>query len=188
MTIASAHDSVPARAPLSPNAPLPFALRSSLAASIVIALAVYLGLFISGDFVLRDPDTFWHINVGQWMLQHGQVPRVDLYSYTMAGKPWIDTAWLSDVVYALAYDAGGWRAVAFIANVTGAAVIGVASYYLQQHLRFSVAVLCAGAMAWGTFWDFVARPHLFSYLLLVVWLSALLNAFDKDKPALAPFS
>jgi hypothetical protein len=184
MTIASAHDSVAARAPLSPNAALPFVLRSSLAASIVIALAVYLGLFISGDFVLRDPDTFWHINVGQWMLQHGQVPRVDLYSYTMAGKPWIDTAWLSDVVYALAYDAGGWRAVAFIANVTGAAVIGVASYYQQQHLRFSVAVLCAGAMAWGTFWHFVARPHLFSYLLLVVWLSALLNAFDKDKPAL----
>src|ERR1700733_13142391 len=116
MTIASAHDSVAARAPLSPNAALLFVLRSSLAASIVIALAVYLGLFISGDFVLRDPDTFWHINVGQWMLQHGQVPRVDLYSYPMAGKPWIDTAWLSDVVYALAYDAGGWRAVAFIAN------------------------------------------------------------------------
>ena len=75
------------------NGALPFRVRSSLAASVIIALAVYVGLFIGGAVVLRDPDTFWHINIGLWMLQHGTVPRVDFYSYTMAGKPWIDTAW-----------------------------------------------------------------------------------------------
>jgi hypothetical protein len=184
MTIASTHDTIPTRARLVSNGALPFRVRSSLAASVIIALAVYVGLFIGGAVVLRDPDTFWHINIGQWMLQHGTVPRVDFYSYTMAGKPWIDTAWLSDVLYALAYNAGGWRAVVLVADLTGAAVIGVASYYLQQHLRFSIALLCAAAMAWGTFHHFSARPHLFAYLVLVVWLIALLNAFDRDKPTL----
>jgi hypothetical protein len=39
-------------------------------------------------------------------------------------------------------------------------------------------------MAWNDFGHFSARPHTFAYLLMVVWLIALLNGFDKDKPAL----
>jgi hypothetical protein len=184
MTIGSASEPLPTRAPLSAHKVVPTHIPTPLVASVALALAVYVGMFIGGDFVLRDADTYWHIKIGQWILQHGELPRIDFYSYTEAGKPWIDTAWLSDVLYALTYEAGGWRAVALVADLIAAAVVGVLSHYLQQHLRFSVAIGLAAVSACTTFQHFLARPHLFSYLLLAVWLIALLNAFDKDKGAL----
>jgi hypothetical protein len=184
MTIGLANEPLPVRAPSWVHKLRSTDIPTPLVASVALALAVYVGLFIAGDFVLRDPDTLWHIKVGQWILQHGELPRVDIYSYTETGKPWIDTAWLSDVLYTLAYNAGGWRAVALVADLLTAVMIGVLSYYLQQHLRFSIAVGWAAVTTWGTFYHFLARPHLFSYLLLIVWLIALLNAFDNRKGAL----
>ena len=37
--------------------------------------------------LLRDGDTGWHIRTGEWILQHGAVPRIDLFSFTNRMKP-----------------------------------------------------------------------------------------------------
>lgn len=43
----------------------------------------------SGLPLLADPDTHWHIAVGNWMLATGAVPTVDPFSFSFAGQPWI---------------------------------------------------------------------------------------------------
>src|SRR6185369_4559302 len=58
--------------------------------------------------VLGDPDTYWHIAAGEWILDHRQIPLVDPFSYTFAGQPWTAHEWLSEVLLALAFRAGGW--------------------------------------------------------------------------------
>ena len=37
--------------------------------------------------LLADPDSHWHITVGNWILDHGAVPTVDSYSFTFTGSP-----------------------------------------------------------------------------------------------------
>jgi hypothetical protein len=39
-------------------------------------------LSLPGSTLLREPDTFWQIRTGQWILEHGTVPVTDFYSFT----------------------------------------------------------------------------------------------------------
>jgi hypothetical protein len=151
---------------------------------IFVALATfvlsYSGLLAIGPFLLQDADTFWHIRTGQWILDHAQFPSVDFYSYTEYGKPWISTEWLCEIIYAAAFKLGGWSAVAVVAAAVCATVIGILCFYLLRNLRFSVAIgwsiLTAAAMSP----HFLARPHVFSYVLLAVWMINLLDAYDDE--------
>jgi hypothetical protein len=62
--------------------------RSAWALSWPLALGLLLFVSLPNmNGLLADPDTHWHITVGNWMLVHGTVPTVDSYSFTFAGQP-----------------------------------------------------------------------------------------------------
>ena len=64
--------------------------------------------------VLGDPDTYFHIVVGRWIMAHGALPTVDPFSHSLAGAAWRTHEWLGEVVLALAYQLSGWRAVVLL--------------------------------------------------------------------------
>src|SRR5205814_10450264 len=175
---------------------MPFLIQSSGRISFNIALTLllvyYSIIFSFPNYLLADQDTFWHIRFGQWVLAHAQFPTVDFFSYTAAGRPWIATEWLSEVVFAAAFKFGGWHAVVFLAAIACSAVIGILCFYLVRHLRFSVAIGWTALTALAISPHFFARPHVFSYVLLAIWLIHLLDAYDADNfnlsllPVLAP--
>jgi len=44
-----------------------------------------------------DPDLWWHLRTGQWIVETGTVPHTDPFSFTRAGQPWVSHEWLSEV-------------------------------------------------------------------------------------------
>lgn len=50
-----------------------------------------------------DPDVFWHLKVGEWILEHGAVPYGDVHSWTAQGRPWTAHQWLWEVMMAALY-------------------------------------------------------------------------------------
>lgn len=44
-----------------------------------------------------DPDYWWHLRVGEWIVNHRAVPRHDLLSWLTDG-PWMAHEWLSEVI------------------------------------------------------------------------------------------
>src|SRR5215510_10743868 len=56
---------------------------------------------------LNDPDVWWHIRNARYLFEHHHFLRQDAYSFTVAGHPWVNTEWLSEVPYYLAYRAFG---------------------------------------------------------------------------------
>src|SRR5215467_6690145 len=42
---------------------------------------------------LNDPDTYWHIATGKWMLVQRAFPRQDIFSHTAYGQPWVNMEW-----------------------------------------------------------------------------------------------
>ena len=134
---------------------------------------------LPGSALLQDGDTFWHIRTGQWILDHAQFPVVDFYSYTAAGRRWISGEWLSEILFALAYNGGSWRGVVLLTATVIAAIIGILCFYLLQKLRFSVAIGWTAVTAVAISTHFLARPHIFSYLLLLVWLIILVENYDR---------
>src|SRR5205807_8987052 len=68
----------------------------------------------AGSTLLEDPDTYWHIAIGQRIWQSGSLPHVDELSHTFQGHPWIANDWLMDLVFFGAYSLAGWRMLALL--------------------------------------------------------------------------
>src|SRR3954454_10727014 len=52
---------------------------------------------------LNDPDIWWHMRNAQYLFQHHQFPRTDMYSFTLAGHAWISHEWLPEIPYYISY-------------------------------------------------------------------------------------
>jgi hypothetical protein len=78
---------------------------------VVLAGVVIVVLFALVRNGVSDPDIWWHLRNAQYLLQHHQLPRFDTYSFTVAGHPWINHEWLSEVPYYLAWRGFGLEGV-----------------------------------------------------------------------------
>ena len=137
----------------------------------------WLGLLIDGD-------TGWHIRTGEYVLQHGSVPRGDLFSFSKAGEPWFAWEWLADVILALLYGWAGLKGVVLLAGlliplastiVFRRAMCGGANLFIA----LAIALLGVGASSVHN----LARPHVFTTVLLA--LSLWLLDADRARPGRA---
>src|SRR5215475_7883389 len=47
--------------------------------------------------VIFDPDVWWHVQAGKWIVEHGTLPITDPFSAFGEGKSWIAYSWLFEV-------------------------------------------------------------------------------------------
>jgi hypothetical protein len=152
-----------------------------LGVAVTVFLIAYSVLLLLPGFVpLRDPDTFWHIRTGQWILDNAKVPVVDFYSYTAVGEPWISAQWLAEILFALAFKVAQWRGIVILTAASCAAITALLSLYLVRNLRFSVAIGWAAITILAFIPHYVARPHIFSYILLLIWVIILFGSYDSE--------
>lgn len=147
---------------------------------LIVGAAAFVFL-IQEPALLNDPDVFWHIKVGEWILLHSAIPRVDYFSHTMLGAPWHPHEWLAQLILAGAYAKGGWAAVVICASAAFAGALALLTRYL---LRFWEPIYVLGAVALAfslVAAHIVARPHIFMMPLLVVWGIGLINAHDEER-------
>jgi hypothetical protein len=153
----------------------------SLSWPLAVGVLSYLYLWANGVPVLRDGDTFWHIAAGQWILSHGAVPDQDIFSHTIHGAPWLAHEWLSEVVLALAHQAGGLTVVlgltAVSFGVTSALLMRVLLRWLEP-IHALLLTLLAVAM---TTPHALARPHMLAIPLWVIWTSQLAIASEERR-------
>ncbi len=157
--------------------------------SFCLLLVLYLLIFSAWRFLL-DSDTGWHIRAGELILQTHSVPRRDPFSHTMGGREWFAWEWLADALMALAHNRFGLAGV-----VGGAIVLLLASYaalYQVMIRRGSDPIIALAVTIFATLCCIVhwlARPHLFSIALMIVWC-ALVESFRRRRNRwiyLAPF-
>jgi len=123
--------------------------------------------------LLSDCDTGWHIRTGEWIVANHLVPAHDIFSYSKAGDPWFAWEWLSDVVFAWLNAFGGLQAVVLF----GILMICVTFMLLFRLVRknsnpiVAIVVTLLAAAASSIHW--LARPHLFTLLFLVLFYGAL---------------
>lgn len=57
---------------------------------------------------LSDTDLLWHLRTGQWMIEHGDVVRQDVFSATRLDCNWVSVPWLYEGMLAKLHAAWGW--------------------------------------------------------------------------------
>jgi len=89
-----------------------------------LALAMF-ALCAFSSAIFNDSDTWSHIATGDWMFAHHTIPRADPFTFSVPGRPWVAHEWLSEILLALAYRAGGFVGVALLTGAAaGLAVFG----------------------------------------------------------------
>lgn len=74
---------------------------------------------------IKEPDLWWQLRAGEWMLENFEITRTDVFSYTYSGVNWINVKWLYEVVFA-----------------SLASFMGPEAVVLLQVLSVSVIMLC----------------------------------------------
>jgi len=132
-------------------------------------MLLFLVIVAGGRKLFGDADTATHVATGRYILEHHAIPRTDPFSASFAGKEWFAHEWLATIALAEAWTWAGWPGVVCLS----ALLIAAAHLLLYRHLVRRgddalvafVAVVAAASVA-SVHW--LARPHLFTVLLLVV--------------------
>ncbi len=131
--------------------------------------------------LLNDPDTFWHLKAGAWIIENGRVADTDPFSHSFAGQPWTMHEWLSELLMTgtdrlfgasglLVLAAAAAAASVFVLTRHAARQLGGLSLFLLVFLGFSLV---------GP--HLLVRPHLIALPVLCFWSSEILRARDEGR-------
>jgi len=145
---------------------------------LLVALAAFVAVLAAGIGLMNDPDIYWHIVVGRWILAHHAVPHVGIFSGSMPAAPWVPHEWLAETIFAPLYDGWGWN------GMTAAAFAAALALLTRALLRFlePIHALAAVGAAWGMMLPhLLARPHILALPIMVAWFAALVEAREHNR-------
>jgi hypothetical protein len=150
-----------------------FSVLPSIGDIIFISLLFVLTLS-TGQGLLGDGDTGYHIRTGELIFQTWHVPRTDPYSFHEPPLEWTAHEWLSEIAMAAVFVWLGLTGVV----VFFAIMLTVTHWLLYQSLRsksddiwLCVLITLLATATSASHW--LARPHAFSLLFAVVWCQCL---------------
>lgn len=117
---------------------------------------------------LADPDLWWHLRLGEGIISGGAIPRQEVFSWTMHGRPFVDFYWFSEIIIAFLFRLLPPLLVSLLFAILGSFVF----HFRLRHLgRFGWrTMLVVLAMAFAVMLAFGVRPLIFSWLFFVLLL------------------
>ena len=171
MSVSTEQSTEPEHVPLTPVVNHRYALRPRH----LVGLALFGFLLLYLNYLpLWHTDLWSHVSYGQWILDHRALPDKEPFLPLATGMPVVDSAWLSQVLFAWIDRAGGaaWLSNAFALTVLLGYLIWARTYYLLSD-RWSVMILGV-VLSLGVGWSRLStiRPEIFGGLCfaLVCWL------------------
>lgn len=148
----------------------------------ILLIAIFWGIIANGPRILNfDGDLPRHILTGNLILQTRQVPTTDIFSFRTVGRPSFPHEWLSQVLFAIAYD---WLGLSGIVLLTGLAIMLTWGFVYRQSMQksgsFFLALILIGLAVGASQIHVLPRPHIFTYLLTAIWITVLEN-IDEGK-------
>jgi hypothetical protein len=146
-------------------------------------LVVFLVLTFSpaGKNMLADADTGYHIRAGDYILETRTVPKHDIFSYHSPPLSWTAHEWLSEVVMAALHRISGLTGVVIFFSLLISLTYALLFRYMRVYKRnivFDVLIILLALVSSQIHW--LARPHIFSLFLMVVWYH-LLDSYQNDR-------
>jgi len=136
-------------------------------ARLVLIFLVLLSALCAGLHTVGDSDMGWHLATGRWVVEHRQVPRTDVLSFTSPGTPWMYPPF-AGVLFYLIYSLFGYAGLSWFCAL---ACLAVVTYLIRRGDIGSavLALLAVGSIATRT----APRADLFSTVFFALFLGEL---------------
>jgi hypothetical protein len=139
-------------------------------------------LFYSSKSVL-DSDIWLHLKTGEFIFQNKLIPLNDIFSFTLAGKPWVDHEWAFQLLSYFSFSRFGVDGLIYLEML---AVVSIFLILLFAGRRLTGAYLETTVLLFiavsASLSRFNIRPDVFSVLFFCIYLYLL--EFYVDKKAI----
>lgn len=135
-----------------------------------IFFSIIVGLSITG--ALADPDLWWHVTIGRWIVGHGALPSVELWNRFGFGHPFTPYSWSFEILVALLERLGGLKALLIAQMVLVAVTALVMAWCVSQAARdYFFGMLIGAVVTSGFVAQYTLRPQSIVWLLFALLLS-----------------
>lgn len=130
---------------------------------------------------ITDPDTFWHLRLGDQLRRTWTFVGPEPWS-ELATRPLVYHEWAPELLYAWAFSVGGYTALAWIQGAGATLVLVVLYVCCRRFTGPPIATLLSIAAFIGVAGSLLVRPQVMSIVLLPVFVAAWLTTSHDRKP------
>lgn len=139
--------------------------------SALAARAMYL------KFSVLDLDIWWHLKVGEWIVDHHAFPHFGILSRTAAERPWSAYSWGYEVLLSRSYAWFGLVGLGIFGTLLTVAVAYAVFWMIQRITgRFWVACILAAITCSSFLFSLMPRPVFLSMIFYAITLALLMTA------------
>jgi hypothetical protein len=146
--------------------------------SALVALFGGIGIYsMRVKYCATDFDTWWHLKVGDWIVQNAALPHTGILSRTAANRAWVAYSWGYEVLLSRVYALLGLLGIGIFGTLVTVAV-ACSTYWMLRRISQRVWLPCvvAGLACWAFLFNEAPRPVFFSYILYCAVLALLFEA------------
>lgn len=156
-------------------------LIPSVADIIFLTCFLMLALIIP-EKLLVDCDTGYHVRIGEHIINTLSIPRYDFFAATIIPIEYIDFEWLSQVIMAFVHRCEGLTGIVIFFSFLLAFIFYLLFKVVRtQKGNIIIAILITVLAISASSVHWMARPHVFSMLLFLVWYHILDSYQYRDK-------
>ncbi len=156
-------------------------ITSFAVATFVFFLFLY-GACISG-IVLKEPDICFLLASGRWIVEHGNLPVTDPFSYSTIyhDQPYVIEKWLTEIIFFALWK---WSSPAGL--LVFDAIILTLTFTIMPYRFMKLngvsglkALLLTSLSTFTSFCHLAVRPEIFSFLIMAIYLEILIRLRDR---------
>lgn len=147
------------------------AIRSSRCLLVVVFMLV---IFAAATRPITDPDFYWHLKTGQYLLETRSIPSVDIFSSVKFGSEWVTHEWLSELLMYSIFKWFGYLGLIVMFSGIVTATFGIVYRRCKEvapHPYIAGFALIVGAAATMPTWG--VRPQMLSMLFASIFVLVL---------------
>ena len=139
----------------------------------IFEIYVFAFVFFLASKPLNDPDFWFHLKSGEYILLNHTFPVTDPFSFTFYGQPWIVHGWLTAVTFYVVQSRVGYGALIFLFALLITLTFWFVYRRCHAHPFVTGFALLLGVLSVST--NIGVRPRVFTLLLTSVFLLVLDN-------------
>ena len=138
---------------------------------------------------IKEPDLWWQLATGDWILANKSIPTSDVFSFTYFGTKWINIKWGFEVLISLCTKAFGFEFIYVIQALVTVALL----YFILKLVNFknkpfldktwanSLILLCSFVFLAASSNRIIGRPEMFSHLFTIIFIYLLTRFQNQNK-------
>lgn len=128
-------------------------------------------------FAVLDPDTWWHLKVGDWIVEHATIPHTGILSRTAANRAWVAYSWSYEILLSRVYAWFGLVGIGVFGTLL-TLMVAFSVYWMARRLsgQFWTALVLTAAASSGFLFNGMPRPFFFSIAFCCVTTTLILEA------------